>query len=118
MRNRFSWLLIGTSLAGCADTPAHEQRWHGEVPGCGGTSTLTRIGDEVAFAAGDGALVLRGAVVADGGFFASLNTQPAGKPAFWMSVSGHLSAEAAQGHYATPRCQGDFILARVHPALL
>jgi hypothetical protein len=108
----------GCGMAGTA--PPAEQRFAGWLAGCGESSaaTLTRIGDSVAFAPADGVLVLRGTVAADGGFTARLNTQPPGKPAFLLTASGMLTADAAAVRYATPRCPlATATLARVRPSL-
>lgn len=104
-------LALAAPLAGCESPPA-ERRFAGALPGCGGPATLTRQGDRFAFAPGDGALVLRGPVAADGGFAAELNTQPPGKPAYPLRVSGVVSEESARVAYATPRCRAEATLPR------
>jgi hypothetical protein len=100
-------LLVGISLCGCGVAPPPGARYHGHLEGCGAASaTLTRQGGRIAFAPADGVLVLRGAVAADGvGFAASLNTQPAGKPPYLLSVSGRFAATTAQVEFVTPRCR-------------
>jgi hypothetical protein len=107
------------ALAGCgAAKQAHEARYTGALPECGlAAATLTRQGEAFAFAPGDGALVIRGAVAADGGFAGTLNTQPPGKPPFELSVHGRIAEETAMLDYATPRCHTHGSLARVHPPM-
>ena len=65
---------------------------------------LVTAGLLLSFAPGDGALILRGAVAADGGLAGELNTQPPGKPPFLLTVHGHLDEARATLTYATPRC--------------
>jgi hypothetical protein len=104
-------LLAACLLGGCAGAaratgqPAG-LRYAGTLRGCGSSqpASLSRSGDSFAFAPGDGALVLRGTLAADGSFSATLNTQPAGKPAYLLVVQGRADAGAATLRYSTPRC--------------
>ncbi len=96
-------LVLVLAVAGCAAAP---RRFAGTLAGCGAplTATLTRAGDAFAFAPGDGPLVLRGQVAADGTLSGSLNTQPPGKPAYMLAVAGRLAPGGATLTYTTPRC--------------
>jgi hypothetical protein len=99
------------SLAACA--PGNDARYIGALPGCGlGASTLAHHADHVAFTPGDGALVLQGAVGPDGGFAATLNTQPPGKPEYLLRVSGRIAGDQARVEYVTPRCHATATLTR------
>ncbi len=111
-------IAVALGLSGCA--PAGEGvRYTGALPGCGlAASTLVRTGERFAFSPGDGALTIVGVVAADGGFGATLNTQPPDKAPFVLSVSGRMAEEQASVTYATPRCRAATTLARVHPPLL
>jgi hypothetical protein len=106
-------------LAACGVPTSQQTRYTGPLAGCGlaGTATLTRIGDSFAFAPADGVLVLRGQVAPNGSLSATLNTQPAGKPAYVLTVRGRLDDESAVLLYTTPRCAAAATLTRVHPGL-
>lgn len=110
--------------AGCGDKvgqalhPAQSVRYTGALPGCGlNAATLSRHGDTIAFAPGDGVLVIQGSVAADNSFAGALNTQPPGKPPFVLTVHGMIGPETASVDYATPRCRSQTTLTRVHEAL-
>ncbi len=70
-------------------------------------------GGDFAFAPGDGVLVIRGKVGPDGALEGNLNTQPAGKPAYVLGVTGRLSMHTATLTYVTPRCQYQATLTEV-----
>lgn len=67
-------------------------------------STLTRLKDKFAMSPGDGPLVVRGQVAADGSIAGTLNTQPPGKTPYLVTVTGHITPAAADVTYTTPRC--------------
>jgi hypothetical protein len=109
---RYFQVAGGLLVAGCAALGAGgrqpaEQRFTGQLIGCGGgatAATLTRTGDAIAFAPDDGVLVLRGTVAADGTFTARLNTQPAGKPAYLLTAAGQVGEDGATVSFAAPTC--------------
>jgi hypothetical protein len=105
-------LVLGL-LAGCGAHLAEETRYRGTLAGCGAPmpASLIAKGNAFVFAPGDGALVIKGEVGADGAFAGSLNTQPPGKPPFLLRVQGRLDPAAAEVAYATPRCQASGRLA-------
>lgn len=110
--------LIGASaavLAGCGPHPlTYSERYAGRLSGCEDVpASLVRTGDSFSFAPGDGVLVIRGTVSPDGGIDAVLNTQPAGKPAFVLRVSGRLERTRAVLDYTTPRCAAHAVLSAV-----
>ncbi|MDA8253602.1 MAG: hypothetical protein M0Z28_31115 [Rhodospirillales bacterium] len=100
------WLFLSLALTGCGAALNAQQRYSGTLAGCGETmsATLTRVGDGFAFAAADQSLLLRGKIMPDGRFSGSLDTQPAGKPPYVLSVTGRFGAAAAELRYSTPRC--------------
>lgn len=93
-------------LAGCAAGASVQRRYTGTLAGCDGTmtGTLTRIGNEFAFAPGNGSLLIRGTVAADGRLAGQLDTQPPGKPPYMLRVSGTAAEDAITVTYETPRC--------------
>ena len=110
-------VCLALAVCACA-ARAHEQRYTGALDGCGiSTATLNRQGDEAAFTPGDGVLVLRGTVGADGSLIATLNTQPAGKPPYMLKVQARFAGESAAVTYTTPKCTAQGSLALVHPGL-
>lgn len=106
-------IAIGAgSLAGCEQrvTP-HAQRYSGRLSGCGDVpASLVSADRSFSFVPGDGVLVIRGDIGPDSAFDAVLNTQPAGKPAFVLRVSGRLGPTQAMVDYATPRCRAHAVL--------
>lgn len=117
---RIGLAALVLAMGGCAaGGAAPEVHYTGALPGCAlAASTLVRQGGQFAFAPGDGVLVIRGPVSPEGDFSGALNTQPPGKPAFWLSVSGTIGKETAVLDYATPRCQARATFMRVHRPLL
>ena len=117
MRRAKAWLLtLAFALDGCG--AVGQLHYTGALPGCGlATATLTQHGDAFVFTPGDGVLMISGAVAADGSFTGALNTQPAGKPPFLLSVHGRIGVEQATLDYTTPRCTAHATFARVHPPL-
>ncbi|CAH2600279.1 conserved protein of unknown function [Rhodovastum atsumiense] len=126
-------LALGAVIvAACTPRLTAQFRYAGTIPGCAPApaaptqATLVRVGDGFSFAPDDGSLVISGTVSPDGGFSGQLTTAPprrdigqsTTKPAFVLKVSGHLDEEAAQGTFATPRCQVSFRLPRQRPSLL
>lgn len=105
-------LLLAGVLAGCGQRPAaHPQRYAGRLAGCGDVpASLVRVGNSFSFAPGDGVLVIRGAVAPDGGVAGALNTQPPGKPAFPLRVTGRIDGAQAVLDYTTPRCAAHAVL--------
>jgi len=115
-----AWICVALVLAvaGCGGS-VHLVRYTGALPGCGlRAATLSRQADSFIFTPGDGVLEIPGHIAADGSLSGTLNTQPADKPAYRLSVSGHIADEQASIVYATPRCSAPATLARVHPPLL
>jgi hypothetical protein len=132
--------LSGTllALAGCSLGPP-SGRYAGASPACasvgtigGPTSTLMRVGDQVAYAPTDGALVVKGLVGPTGSFAGSLAARGANAPGAGpsgtsvsqpgslhvLSIAGRLDAEHATVTYTAPGCQATVTLSRVHPGLL
>lgn len=109
---RLGLTAVAAGLAGCAAaTASTPMRYTGVLGGCGGIpATFTRVAGGFAFAPGDGSLVIRGPVAADGRFSGTLNTQPPGKPPFVLAVSGVASEQAATVSYVSPRCRADAAL--------
>jgi hypothetical protein len=107
-------------LAGCGSRVAEETRYRGTLAGCGAPMPASLVAGRgsFAFAPGEGVLVIRGSVGADGAFAGSLDTQPPGKPPFVLSVQGRLDPAAAEVAYATPRCQASGRLTAVPVSLL
>jgi hypothetical protein len=112
--------LAGAGLCGCAESVrGYGVRYVGPLPGCDlATVTLARKGTQFAFSPGDGALVIAGAIGADGRFTATLNTAQPGRPDFLLQVSGRFAGAQAEVKYVTPRCTATGTLALVHPPLL
>jgi hypothetical protein len=112
-------LLLVVALGGCGGRVVHQDRYTGSLPGCGlAAATLTRAGDQFAFAPGDGVLTIRGTIAPDGSIAGTLNTQPPDKPAFLLSLHGTIGAASATLDYATPRCHARGTLVRASPGLL
>jgi hypothetical protein len=101
-------------VAGCSVPATLQRRYVGELAGCEGatTATLTRIRNQFAFTPADSALVIRGTIGPDGTLAGSLDTQPAGNPAYVLAVSGQIGDDSARVTYATPRCTARGTLAR------
>ena len=113
-------LGLALTLAGCGLPGSRQQRYAGTLAGCGGglPATLVRVQDTFAFTPGDGALLLRGTIAADGTLAATLDTQPPGKPPYELAVRGRIDAAAATLRYATPTCTASGTLAHVPEELL
>ena len=101
-------------VAACTTPINVERRYTGTLMGCEDvmTATLTRIRNDFAFTPGDSALVIRGAIGPDGTLAGRFNTQPVGKPAYLLTVSGHAIADSATVAYVTPRCTAHGTLPR------
>jgi hypothetical protein len=131
-------LVAFCGLAACSGIPA-TARYVGDSPQCEGgfgpSSTLVRTGAAFAYAPADGALVVHGALGADGSFAGSLDLKPAstgldadvgGAPAkspprrttLTLSVSGRMGPDTATVTYRAGACGGSVTLTRVHPELL
>ncbi len=106
-------------LSECGADISAQRRYTGSLAGCDGTmtATLTLIGNQFAFAPANGALVIRGTVAANGSLSGSLDTQPAGKPPYLLTVAGTAAREAVTLTYVTPRCTAQGTLA-LRPASL
>ena len=119
-------VVVGTAvigsllLAGCTTALSEQTRYHGTLAGCGAPMPASLVRDKAAFAfaPGDGVLVIKGTVAADGGVSGTLNTQPPGKPPFALSVRGRLDPAGAELTYATPRCQASGRLPAVAASIL
>ncbi len=119
-RTIFICLLVLT-ITSCGSLN-RERRYVGIISDCGvnGHSTLTYVpighGEgRFAFAPGDGALIIRGSVARGGEMAGNLNTQPAGKAPFILSVGGKIRKDSADVTYSTATCraQGQFQLVPV-----
>ena len=117
---RWREAAVVLALAGCGGPAApHPLRYTGALAGCGlAAATLAQQGPAFTFTPGDGVLTIGGSIGADGSFQGTLNTQPAGKPAFVLQVRGRIAGESATVDYTTPRCHAHATLTLVHPALL
>jgi hypothetical protein len=104
---------LAAALAGCGAPLSAQRRYGGTLSGCGAplAATLMAQGGGFAFAPGDGVLVIRGTVAADGTLQGRLNTAGPGRPPFVLSVSGRIVGAAATLSYATPRCTAQGTLA-------